>query len=208
MRAAEADAAIDQWGVMCPAILPVESTRNLLMTAYPRMIEILQLLGSSSFSDPPSEADFNGPLAAEIEQYLATDSIDAERPGQAVPPGLGCRRQRLRQPPGAVRAVLRQRPVDPRPRDGGDLSEGRGDGAGAGVFGPQRRRMVEFAQPVTEEDRWPSDRCISSTSTSTCATPSGRSSGTRTCSACTPTNTGRAGRPSCRPTRSSRTRSR
>ena len=45
MRAAEADAEIDQWGVMCPAILPVESTRNLFMTAYPRMIEILQLLG-------------------------------------------------------------------------------------------------------------------------------------------------------------------
>ena len=49
MRAAEADAALDQWGVMCPAILPVESTRNLMMTAYPRMIEILHLLGSSSF---------------------------------------------------------------------------------------------------------------------------------------------------------------
>src|SRR6201993_4856694 len=57
MRAAEADAAIDQWGVMCPAILPVESTRNLMMTAYPRMIEILQLLGSSSFLLTPSEAD-------------------------------------------------------------------------------------------------------------------------------------------------------
>src|SRR5438270_3048880 len=49
LRAAEADAATDRWGVMCPAILPVECTRNLFMTAYPRMIEILQLLGSSSF---------------------------------------------------------------------------------------------------------------------------------------------------------------
>src|SRR5437588_269703 len=28
MRAAEADAATDRWGVMCPAILPVESTRT------------------------------------------------------------------------------------------------------------------------------------------------------------------------------------
>jgi 4-hydroxyphenylacetate 3-monooxygenase len=77
MRAAEADAAVDQWGVMCPAILPVESTRNLMMTAYPRMIEILQLLGSSSFLIQPSEADFKGPLAPEIEQYLATDNTDA-----------------------------------------------------------------------------------------------------------------------------------
>ncbi|HEV2336106.1 MAG TPA: 4-hydroxyphenylacetate 3-monooxygenase, oxygenase component [Stellaceae bacterium] len=77
MRAAEADAAIDRWGVMCPAILPVESTRNLMMTAYPRMIEILQLLGSSSFLIQPSEADFAGPLAPEIEQYLTTDNTTA-----------------------------------------------------------------------------------------------------------------------------------
>ena len=77
MRAAEADAALDEWGVMCPAQLPVESSRNLFMTAYPRMVEILQLLGSSSFMITPSEADFGGPLAPEIEQYLATDTATA-----------------------------------------------------------------------------------------------------------------------------------
>src|SRR3954465_14412301 len=77
MRAAEDDAVIDQWGGMCPACLPVESTRNLMMTAYPRMIEILQLLGSSSFLIQPSEKDFGGPLQADIEQYLATDSVAA-----------------------------------------------------------------------------------------------------------------------------------
>jgi 4-hydroxyphenylacetate 3-monooxygenase len=78
MRAAEADAATDRWGVMCPSILPVESTRNLMMTCYPRMIEILHLLGSSSFLIQPSEADFKGPLRADIEQYLATDNVGAE----------------------------------------------------------------------------------------------------------------------------------
>jgi len=77
LRAAEADAQLDEWGVMCPAPLPAESTRNLFMTAYPRMVEILQLLGSSSFMITPSEADFRGPLASEIEQYLATDTATA-----------------------------------------------------------------------------------------------------------------------------------
>jgi len=77
MRAAEADAKPDRWGVMCPELVSVESTRNLFMTAYPRMIEILQLLGSSSFLVTPSEADFQSPLAAEIEQYLATDNTVA-----------------------------------------------------------------------------------------------------------------------------------
>jgi 4-hydroxyphenylacetate 3-monooxygenase len=78
MRAAEADSEIDRWGVMGPALLPVESTRNLLMTAYPRMIEILQLLGSSSFLLTPSEADFEGKLGPAIEQYLATDNTAAK----------------------------------------------------------------------------------------------------------------------------------
>jgi 4-hydroxyphenylacetate 3-monooxygenase len=77
MLAAEADAKLDEWGVMCPDPLMVESPRNLFMTAYPRMIEILQLLGSSSFLLTPSEADFTGPLAADIEQYLATDNTGA-----------------------------------------------------------------------------------------------------------------------------------
>ncbi len=77
MRASEADAQLDEWGVMCPAPLPVETTRNLFMTAYPRMIEILQLLGSSSFMITPSAADFAGPLGPEIEQYLATDTASA-----------------------------------------------------------------------------------------------------------------------------------
>jgi 4-hydroxyphenylacetate 3-monooxygenase len=78
MRAAEADAKLDEWGVMCPDSLMVESPRNLFMTAYPRMIEILQLLGSSSFLLTPSEADFKGPLSADIEQYLATDNTPAK----------------------------------------------------------------------------------------------------------------------------------
>ena len=62
---------------MCPAQLPIEITRNLFVTAYPEMVEILQLLGSSSFMIRPSEADFHTPLAPEIEQYLATDTATA-----------------------------------------------------------------------------------------------------------------------------------
>ena len=78
LRAAEADAEVDRWGVMTPAILPSESTRNLMMTCYPRMIEILQLLGSSSFLLTPSEADMNGPLRPQIDQYLTTDKVAAQ----------------------------------------------------------------------------------------------------------------------------------
>ena len=76
-RKIEADAQLDEWGVMCPVPLQIELTRNLFMTAYPRMAEILELLGSSSFMIVPSEADFQSPLAPHIEQYLATDTAGA-----------------------------------------------------------------------------------------------------------------------------------
>jgi 4-hydroxyphenylacetate 3-monooxygenase len=77
LRGAEADAKLDRWGVMCPNAVMIESTRNLFMTAYPRMIEILHLLGSSSFMITPSKADLDGPLSSDIDQYLATDKSTA-----------------------------------------------------------------------------------------------------------------------------------
>jgi 4-hydroxyphenylacetate 3-monooxygenase len=77
IRGAEADAKLDRWGVMCPDAVMIESTRNLFMTAYPRMIEILQLLGSSSFMITPSKTDLDGPLSRDIDRYLATDKSTA-----------------------------------------------------------------------------------------------------------------------------------
>lgn len=77
LRAAEADAQLDRWGVMCPNGLPLEVIRTLFMNVYPRMVEILQLLGSSSFMIIPSEADFQSALKPEIERYLATDAASA-----------------------------------------------------------------------------------------------------------------------------------
>ncbi len=43
LRAAEADAATDQWGVMVPARPPLDTARNLFPKLYPRMVEIIQL---------------------------------------------------------------------------------------------------------------------------------------------------------------------
>ena len=63
LRAAEADARLDQWGVMCPAQFPLMSARGLFIRSYPRMAEILHMLGSSSLMALPTEADLSGPLA-------------------------------------------------------------------------------------------------------------------------------------------------
>jgi len=78
LRAAEADAEIDKWGVLCPSALPLQVARNLFIRMYPRMAEILHLLGSSSLMALPTEADMNGPLSEEINRYLETDTASAE----------------------------------------------------------------------------------------------------------------------------------
>ncbi len=78
LRASEAEARIDQWGVMCPAHIPLQVARNLFIRMYPRMAEILHLLGSSSLMALPTEADLHGPLAPELHAYLDTDTASAE----------------------------------------------------------------------------------------------------------------------------------
>jgi 4-hydroxyphenylacetate 3-monooxygenase len=78
LRAAEADAKVDQWGVMCPARMPLMAARRLFIRMYPRMAEILHLLGSSSLMALPTEADLHGPLARELQDYLDTDTTSAE----------------------------------------------------------------------------------------------------------------------------------
>jgi 4-hydroxyphenylacetate 3-monooxygenase len=78
LRAAEADARLDRWGVMCPAQFPLMIARAQFIRSYPRMAEILHMLGSSSLMALPTEADLSGPLAAEIHRYMGTDTASAE----------------------------------------------------------------------------------------------------------------------------------
>ena len=54
LRAAEVDAAPNQWGIMSPAAAPLQAGRALFgRTVYPRMVEIIHLLGTSTSSPYP-----------------------------------------------------------------------------------------------------------------------------------------------------------
>ncbi len=77
LAASEANAELDEWGVMRPALIPITVARNLFIKMYPRMIEIIQLLGSSSLMALPTERDFEGPLNEDIARYLDTDTATA-----------------------------------------------------------------------------------------------------------------------------------
>ena len=77
VRAAEADAHMDQWGEWVPARAPLDTARNLFPRLYSRMIEIIQLNSSSSLMALPSEADFASALQPDIGRYLAAAGASA-----------------------------------------------------------------------------------------------------------------------------------
>jgi 4-hydroxyphenylacetate 3-monooxygenase len=69
LRAAEADASVDEWGVMRPAWNPLDAARNLFPRLYPRMIEIIQQIGASGLVAMPTEQDLKSPLVDDIRKY-------------------------------------------------------------------------------------------------------------------------------------------
>lgn len=77
LRAAEADAALDEWGVMRPAWDPLDAARNLYPRLYPRMVEIVQQLGASGLVAMPTEDDVDGPMAEEIARYFQAARAEA-----------------------------------------------------------------------------------------------------------------------------------
>jgi 4-hydroxyphenylacetate 3-monooxygenase len=79
LRAAEADAAPDKWGVFAPARAPLDTARNLFPRLYPRLVEIIQLNSSSSLMATPSAADFANPAELpDIERYFAAADAPAK----------------------------------------------------------------------------------------------------------------------------------
>ncbi|HIF45002.1 MAG TPA: 4-hydroxyphenylacetate 3-monooxygenase, oxygenase component [Dehalococcoidia bacterium] len=78
LRSAEVDAELDEWGVMCPVDVKLMVARQQFINMYPRMGEILHLLGSSSLMALPTEEDFSGPLVDDIDRYLETDFSSAK----------------------------------------------------------------------------------------------------------------------------------
>jgi 4-hydroxyphenylacetate 3-monooxygenase len=74
-RAAEADAAMNEFGVLTPAWAPLNTARNLYPRLYQRFPEILRKLGASGLMATPTQADVTGPAAADIESYLQAAAL-------------------------------------------------------------------------------------------------------------------------------------
>jgi 4-hydroxyphenylacetate 3-monooxygenase len=68
---AEQQAALDQWNVFSPAPLPLEVARVRFMQFYPRLIEIIKTVGSSSLMLTPDSGHFAGNLDVDLRKYLS-----------------------------------------------------------------------------------------------------------------------------------------
>ncbi len=74
---AEAQAHVDKWGNFIPLRRPLDTARNTMPRHYPRLVELVQLLGSSSLMATPCDADFHNDLRADVEQYFQVANLDA-----------------------------------------------------------------------------------------------------------------------------------
>jgi 4-hydroxyphenylacetate 3-monooxygenase len=78
LRASEIDGALNEYGLMTPARAPLDAAvRGLYPRLYPRMIEIIQLLGASGLMAIPTEADLNGPEGSTIDRYMQSAKDNA-----------------------------------------------------------------------------------------------------------------------------------
>lgn len=75
---AEAMAHEDQYGTYVPLRRPLDTSRNLFPKMYPRLIELVHHLGSSSLMATPSEADLTNDLADDVAQFFQTVNLDSK----------------------------------------------------------------------------------------------------------------------------------
>ena len=60
----------DRWGLYIPQRRPLDTSRNLFPRLYPKLIETIHMLGSSSLMATPCEADFGNDIADDVERYF------------------------------------------------------------------------------------------------------------------------------------------
>lgn len=76
LRAAEADAAPNQWGILTPAWNPLNTARNWFPSVYPRLKQIVWQLAASGLFGLPTEADTQGETGQDVDRFLQSATLD------------------------------------------------------------------------------------------------------------------------------------
>lgn len=69
IRAAEADCTPGPNGTVLPASQPLWTVRTLFPQLYPKLVEVIQVMGASGLVMVPSADEIDGPLAGDIATY-------------------------------------------------------------------------------------------------------------------------------------------
>ena len=75
LRAAEADAAVNEFGVFTPAWEPLNTARNWYPKVSQRLPEIVRKFGASGLMAVPMDADVAGTAADDVERYLQSATL-------------------------------------------------------------------------------------------------------------------------------------
>ncbi|MDK8180342.1 4-hydroxyphenylacetate 3-monooxygenase, oxygenase component [Paenibacillus sp. UMB4589-SE434] len=77
--AAENGAALDQWGSMLPNKKPLLAANVYFQKIYPRLIEIVQLIGASNLIMILDEKEFNTDMSNQLNRYMKNIDISAKK---------------------------------------------------------------------------------------------------------------------------------
>ncbi|WP_059105380.1 4-hydroxyphenylacetate 3-hydroxylase family protein [Shouchella shacheensis] len=75
---AETQAEKNEYGFFVPKLAPMKACVCYYQSTYPRLVEILQLLGASGFIAAPSEKDFDSPVGKLLERFLRAEHHTAK----------------------------------------------------------------------------------------------------------------------------------
>lgn len=74
---AEHNAKLDKWGTMTPDFEALDAARNWFPRVYPRLVEIIRILGASGLMGIPTQADFENPeIGAVIHRGLQGKNLE------------------------------------------------------------------------------------------------------------------------------------
>ncbi|MBM7661009.1 4-hydroxyphenylacetate 3-monooxygenase [Bacillus mesophilus] len=78
LESSELNSGPDRFGTWVPALNPLYVAATTFPTIYPRMTEIIQLLGASGLASLPTEEDFTSEIKPDLELYLRSATLPAK----------------------------------------------------------------------------------------------------------------------------------
>lgn len=73
----EMEAKVNSFGLMEPDRLTLHAAITIFPRIYPRLTEIIQLLGASGLMSIPTENDFNSPIRKDLDHYMQAKAASA-----------------------------------------------------------------------------------------------------------------------------------